>query len=106
MNTKTPLWRYIFPIVLALLVLIYPLYWYIVIATTPVDPEQFIDPTALTIVLAIVIGLIYYGVLWVATLVYTIVLRAKRIISKRKFLTLLCLLILVFVAVALFILLA
>jgi len=86
MKKKIPFWRCIFWIVLAIFIIAYPLYWYIEIATTVPDPDQFIDPTGITIVVAIVLSLFYYGALWLATLIYEIILYATKKITKRKFL--------------------
>ncbi len=86
MKTRTPFRRMIFWIVLALLVVAYPLYWHIEIATTVVDPDQFLDPTGITIAVAIILGFFYYGALWLAALIYESILFATKKISKRKFL--------------------
>lgn len=98
--------RLIFPIILVVLILAYPLFWHIEIATTPVDPDQFIDPTGIVIALAIIIGVFYYGALWLATLIYAIILRARKIISKKRFFITLSALIAVLLGAILFFILA
>lgn len=85
MKTKKPIWRAIFFIVLALLILAYPLYWFVEIETTPVDADK-IDPSGLLLATAIILAPFYYGFLWLATLVYETLLYAFKKITKRSFL--------------------
>lgn len=83
-NKKFPL-RAVFWIIIAILVVAYPLFWLVEIATIPENPDQFIDPTALSIAVAIIIGVYYYAALWLASLIYEIILLATKRITKRSF---------------------
>ena len=86
MKEKLPIRRYIFWIVLIVLIIAYPLFWYINIATTPTNPDQFLDPTGVAVAVAIILGFFYYGALWLASLIYTVILYALKKITKERFL--------------------
>ena len=86
MRENRPFRPYIFWIVLIVLIIAYPLFWYIDIATTPTNPDQFLDPTGIAVAVAIIIGFFYYGALWLATLIYTVILYALKKITKEYFL--------------------
>ena len=77
----------IFWIILAILIIVYPLYWHIEIATAVTNPDQNLDPTGLSIAVAIILGIFYYGALWLSALIYEIILFATKKITKRSFLT-------------------
>ena len=104
MKAKKQYWRCIFWIALAALAIGYFLFWLISIVTTPSNPNNFIDSKGLSLVLAILIGIFYYGALWLMTLTYEIILFAHKQISKRKFFISLGILIAILLGVILFLL--
>lgn len=102
MKAKKQYWRCIYWIALAILVIGYALFWF---ADISQSPDGSFDK-GVTIVAAIIIGVFYYGALWLATLLYEIILFAKKKISKRKFLISLGILLVILIAAALYIIIA
>lgn len=98
MKEKRSIFRWLYYAILAFLSAIYPIYWWIVIATTPKNPDS-IDPTGLNLIVAIILAIFWYGALWLATLVYESILFALKKSSKRRFVIALSILFTLLIAV-------
>ena len=78
-----------FWLVFALLIVAYPLYWWISAATTVPNPDATVqlDPYGLSLFLGIIIAPVYVGALLFLVLLYETLLFALKKTSKKRFIT-------------------